>query len=190
MELLKERIRAQGRVLNENVLKVDCFLNHQVAPKLMREIGAEFARIFADCGVTRVATIESSGIAPALTTAEALGVPLLIMKKQTSRILQDDLLQCEVMSFTKAKKYQLTASRAYIQPEDRVLIIDDFLAHGEAALGACSIVEQAGAKVAGIGAVIEKAFQPGHERLIAMGYNLHSLARVSRMAPGEIEFID
>ena len=190
MELLKERIRAEGRVLNSEVLKVDSFLNHQVDPALMRAIGEEFARIFPDSGVTRVATIESSGIAPAMATAEKLGVPLLIMKKQTSRILSDDLIQCEVQSFTKSRRYQLTASRKYIVPGDRVLVIDDFLAFGEAALGACSIVEQAGATVAGIGAVIEKAFQPGHDRLIKLGYDLHSLARVSRMAMGEIDFVE
>lgn len=190
MELLKERIRTQGRVLNSDVLKVDCFLNHQVDVKLMRAIGQEFARRFRDAGVTRVVTIESSGIAPAAMTAEELDVPLLVMKKQTSRILQDDLLQCEVKSFTKNTKYQLTASAKYIQPGDRVLVIDDFLAFGEAALGACHIVEMAGAHVVGIGVVIEKAFQPGHNNLLNMGYDLHSLARVSRMEPGLVEFID
>lgn len=190
MELLKQRIRAQGIALNSDVLKVDSFLNHQVDPALMREIGREFARAFADAGANRVATIESSGIAPALMTAQELGLPLLVMKKQRSRILQDDLIQTEVTSFTKGAKYQLTASRAYIQPGDRVLIIDDFLAFGEAALGACAIVKQAGAEVAGIGAVIEKAFQPGHERLVSLGYNLCSLARVSRMEPGVIEFVE
>lgn len=190
MELLKQRIRAQGIALNSDVLKVDSFLNHQVDPDLMRKIGAEFARAFEGAGATRVATIESSGIAPALMTADILGLPLLIMKKQRSKILQDGLIQTEVTSFTKGTKYQLTASRAYIQPGDRVLVIDDFLAFGEAALGACSIIEQAGATVVGIGAVIEKAFQPGHERLVSLGYNLCSLARVSHMEPGVIEFVD
>lgn len=190
MEQLKERIRTQGRVLNSDVLKVDCFLNHQVDPHLMRAIGEEFARLFADEGVTRIVTIESSGIAPAVMTADIMKLPLLVMKKQTSRILQDDLLQCEVMSFTKSTRYQLTASSKYILPDDRVLVIDDFLAFGEAALGACRLVEMAGAKVVGIGAVIEKAFQPGHDKLVSMGYNLHSLARVSRMEPGLVEFVD
>lgn len=190
MEMLKERIRSEGHVLNSDVLKVDSFLNHQVDPALMRAIGEEFARIFADANVTRVATIESSGIAPALYTAEYMNVPLLIMKKRGSRILDEDLVQCEVKSFTKGNTYQLTASRHYISPDDRVLVIDDFLAMGEAGMGACRLIESVGAKVAGIGAVIEKAFQPGHDKLIQAGYNLHSLARVSRMAPGEIEFVD
>ena len=190
MEMLKERIRSEGHVLNSDVLKVDSFLNHQVDPALMRAIGAEFARIFAGAGITRVATIESSGIAPALYTAEYMNVPLLIMKKRGSRILDEDLVQCEVRSFTKGNTYQLTASRHYIAPGDRVLVIDDFLAMGEAALGACTLIESAGAVVAGIGAVIEKAFQPGHDKLIKLGYNLHSLARVSRMEPGRIEFVD
>ena len=190
MELLKERIKAEGRVLNEEVLKVDSFLNHRVDPVLMRQIGEEFARIFAGSGATLVATIESSGIAPATYAAEYLGTPLLIMKKRTSRILDEDLLQCEVMSFTKQSRYQLTASRRYISADDRVIVIDDFLAFGEAALGACSLIEKAGARVVGIGAVIEKAFQPGHDRIIKLGYDLHSLARVSRMAPGEREFVE
>lgn len=190
MELLKERIRTQGHVLNENVLKVDCFLNHRVDPCLMRQIGAEFARLFQGSGATSIATIESSGIAPALMTADAMGLPLLIMKKQTSRILNEDLLQAEVKSFTKSARYQLTASRKYISPNDRVIIIDDFLAFGEAALGACTIIQSAGASVVGIGAVIEKSFQPGHDRLVGMGYNLHSLARIARMSPDHIEFAD
>ncbi len=190
MELLEERIRREGQVLNGDVLKVDSFLNHQVDPELMRAVGKEFARLFADANVTRIATIESSGIAPALYTAEYMNVPMVIMKKRTSRILDDNVEQCEVMSFTKGTKYQLTVSRSYINSDDRVLIIDDFLAMGEAALGAIKLVEGAGAKVAGIGAVIEKAFQPGHDKLIKAGYNLHSLARVKRMQPGEIEFED
>ncbi len=190
MELLKERIRREGQVLNSDVLKVDSFLNHQVDPELMRAVGKEFAQLFADAGVTRIATIESSGIAPALYTAEYMHLPMVIMKKRTSRILDDNVVQCEVMSFTKGNMYQLTVSRNYIKPDDRVLIIDDFLAMGEAAFGAIKLVEGAGATVAGIGAVIEKAFQPGHDKLVAAGYNLHSLARVKSMKPGEIEFVD
>lgn len=190
MELLKQRILKQGRALSEHVLKVDSFLNHQVDPRLMRAIGMEFADIYANMGITRVATIESSGIAPALMTAELMELPLVIMKKQTSRVLSDDLLQCEVTSFTKGNKYQLTISRDYLLPEDKVLIIDDFLAYGEAAMGACGLIRQAGASVGGIGIVIEKSFQPGHDRLVQAGYELHSLARIKRMAPGKIEFVD
>ena len=188
MEMLKERIRSEGHVLNSDVLKVDSFLNHQVDPALMRAIGAEFARIFAGAGITRVATIESSGIAPALYTAEYMNVPLLIMKKRGSRILDEDLVQCEVRSFTKGNTYQLTASRHYIAPGDRVLVIDDFLARGEALRGLCEIVQAAGAELVGIGCAVEKGFQGGGDKLRAAGVNLHSLAIIESAEPGNIVF--
>ena len=115
-----------------------------------------------------------------------MNVPLLIMKKRGSRILDEDLVQCEVRSFTKGNTYQLTASRHYIAPGDRVLVIDDFLAMGEAALGACTLIESAGAAVAGIGAVIEKAFQPGHQKLEKDGYTVHALAKVLGIEDGKL----
>lgn len=190
MELLKQRIRRDGRALNEHVLMVDSFLNHQVDVGLMRAVGEEFARQFAGCGITRVMTIESSGIAPATMTALAMGLPLVVMKKSISSILSEGILQTEVHSFTKNSSYQLTLKQKFVAEGDRVLVIDDFLANGEAAFGAARLVEQAGAQVAGIGIVIEKAFQPGHQRLIEAGYRVVSLARVSRMAENLIEFVD
>lgn len=188
MELLKQKILSDGRALSEQVLLVDSFLNHQVDPALMKAVGEEFARRYADDGVTRVATIESSGIAPAVMTALTLNVPMVILKKSTSSILKDDLLQTEVFSFTKNKSYQLTLKRHFVHPNDRVLLIDDFLANGEAAFGGIRLLEEAGATVVGVGAVIAKAFQPGLKKLRDAGYRVDALAPVIRMAENVIEF--
>lgn len=188
MELLKRRILADGAALSESVLLVDSFLNHQVDPELMEKVGEEFAARFADAGVTRVVTIESSGIAPAVMCARKMGVPMVIMKKQPSSILKDGVIQTEVFSFTKNSAYQLTLKSHFINEGDRVLIIDDFLANGEAAFGAIRLVEQAGGAVAGIGAVIAKAFQPGMKKLRAAGYRVEALAPVRRMDKNIIEF--
>lgn len=190
MELLKQRICQDGKALNADVLLVDSFLNHQVDVGLMHAIGHEFAQIFKDAGVTKLATIESSGIAPAVFTALELGVPMLIMKKSISSILSEELHQTPVFSFTKGTSYQLTLKARFIDPSDNVLIIDDFLANGEAALGAARVVKMAGATVAGLGIVIEKAFQPGRERLLEAGYRPISLAKIIQMEPGNIEFAE
>ena len=141
MKLLEERIRSEGRALSETVLKVDGFINHQVDPVLMSEIGKTLASYYKDKGVTKVFTIESSGIAPAVYTAMELGVPMVILKKQTSKILTGDVFQTNITSFTKGTSYELTLSQNYIQPDDVVLVIDDFLANGEAATGATRLVE-------------------------------------------------
>lgn len=188
MELLKQKILECGRALNEHVLLVDSFLNHQVDVPLMQEIGKEFAARFADAGITRVVTIEASGIAPAAMAAMALNVPLVIMKKSVSSILKDGILQTEVFSFTKNSSYQLTLKSEFIKKNDRVLLIDDFLANGEAAFGASRLLNEAGAYVAGIGIVIAKAFQPGLKRLRAAGFRVEVLAPVIRMNENLIEF--
>lgn len=188
MELLKQKILECGRALNEHVLLVDSFLNHQVDVPLMQEIGKEFAARFADAGITRVVTIEASGIAPAAMAAMALNVPLVIMKKSVSSILKDGILQTEVFSFTKNSSYQLTLKSEFIKKNDRVLLIDDFLANGEAAFGASRLLNEAGAYVAGIGIVIAKAFQPGLKRLRAAGFRVEVLAPVIRMTENLIEF--
>lgn len=190
MELLKQKIVECGRALNEHVLLVDSFLNHQVDVNLMHEIGKEFASRYANAGVTRVVTIESSGIAPAAMAALELNVPLVILKKSVSSILKDGILQTEVFSFTKNASYQLTLKPMFIKPNDRVLLIDDFLANGEAAFGACRLLKQAGAEIAGIGIVIAKAFQPGLKKLREAGYRVDVLASVSHMAENLIEFED
>ncbi len=188
MELLKRRILEEGRALSEHVLLVDSFLNHQVDVNLMKAIGEEFARRFADTGATRVVTIESSGIAPATMTALAMNLPMVIMKKSVSSILKDSIIQREVFSFTKNAPYLLTLKTDFVHPGDRVILIDDFMANGEAAFGGIALLEQAGARVVGVGTVIAKAFQPGMRKLRAAGYRVEALAPVSRMGEGFIEF--
>ena len=190
MELLKQRIREEGRALNADVLLVDSFLNHQVDVALMQAIGEEFARRFAQERMERVVTVESSGIAPAAMTALAMGLPLVVLKKQTSRILSEDVWQSTVRSFTKGTQYELTLKRRYMPEGARVLLIDDFLASGEAALGVLDVLRQAGAVLAGVGIVIEKAFQPGRARLQAQGCAVHALARIAAMGPQGIVFDD
>lgn len=189
MKLLEEKILAEGKAVNEEILKVDSFINHQVDPELMKQIGETFASHYKDKGVTKVVTIESSGIAPAVMTAMALGVPLVILKKQPSKILNDDLYQTVVTSFTKGTSYELTLSRKFISEDDHVLIIDDFLANGEATTGAIRLLRLAHATVAGIGILIEKSFQPGREKLINQGIDVFSLARIGKLEKDYIEFL-
>ena len=188
MERLKQKILSEGKALSEHVLLVDSFLNHQVDPELMQAVGEEFAARFADEAVDRVVTIESSGIAPAVMTALAMKKPMVILKKSKSSILQDGVLQTEVFSFTKNASYQLTLKAQFVHPGDRVLLIDDFLANGEAAFGGIRLLEQAGATVAGVGAVIAKAFQPGMGKLRAAGYRVEALAAVQSLSRGKISF--
>lgn len=190
MKELKERILNEGRAINEDILKVDSFINHQVDPALMTSIGKEFASHFAGKGITKVATIESSGIAPAFATAAALNVPLIIMKKQPSKILNDSLFQTEVTSFTKGTSYELTVSSKFLNENDHVLIIDDFLANGEAATGAIRLIRMSHATIAGIGVLIEKSFQPGHEKLVSQGFDVYALARIKHLEAGKIEFCE
>lgn len=189
MESLHKRILEEGNALSDTVLKVDSFLNHQVDPKLMYEMGTYFKNYYIDHKVTKIFTIESSGIAPTAMTAMQMNLPMVILKKQGSKILNGDFYQTTVHSFTKGSDYELTLSKKYINEEDNILIIDDFLANGEAALGAARLVEEAGAKVAGIGIVIEKSFQKGPQMLKDKGYDVYSLARISRLSAGQIEFV-
>lgn len=191
MDLLKEKIKNDGIVINENVLKVDNFLNHQIDTKLMDLIGKEFADYFKEKNITKVVTIESSGIAPAYATALKLDVPLVIFKKQSSAILDTDTtIQTPVHSFTKNTDYVLMASKRYLSENDNILIIDDFLANGQAALGAYRILKEAGSSVAGIGIVIEKSFQDGRKKLEDLGLDVYSLARVSKISSDGIEFLN
>ncbi|MBE5819474.1 MAG: xanthine phosphoribosyltransferase [Clostridiales bacterium] len=190
MDLLKDKILKDGIALNSEVLKVDSFINHQVDVNLMKEIGIEFANYFRNKNITKVFTIETSGIAPAVFTSLELNVPLVILKKQNSKILNDNFYTTEVKSFTKNTTYNLTLSKNYIDTNDNILIIDDFLANGEAAKGAIKLIENANAKVAGIGIVIEKAFQPGRNFLEASGYDIYSLARIKSLDNTKINFID
>ena len=189
MKELEEKIKNDGSILSEDILKVDSFVNHQVDPELMLHIGQDFAEHFKGRGITKVVTIESSGIAPALMTAQQLGVPLVILKKQPSKILNDNLYQTQVTSYTKGTSYELTLSANYIGEKDHVLIIDDFLANGEAATGAIRLLRKAHATVAGVGILIEKSFQPGREKIKSQGFEVYSLYRVSKMIKDYIEFI-
>ena len=191
MDLLKEKIENDGIVINEHVLKVDNFLNHQVDTKLMDLIGEEFSSYFRNKQITKVVTIESSGIAPAYSTALKLDVPLVIFKKQSSAILDTETtIQTPVHSFTKNTDYILMASKKYLSENDNVLIIDDFLANGQAAMGAYRILKEAGSSVAGIGIVIEESFQDGRKKLEALGLDVYSLARVSKISSDGIEFLN
>ena len=190
MKLLEDMILEKGKVIDDNILKVNSFINHQVDSKLMKEIGLEFSNYFKNRGITRVFTIESSGIAPAVMTSYELDVPLVILKKQISSTLDDDIYQTKIKSFTKNITYNLTISKDYINSNDRILIIDDFLANGEASKGAIKIIENAGATVVGIGIVIEKSFQNGRNYLENLGYDVYSLARIKSLKNGKIEFLD
>lgn len=189
MKILEDMILERGIAVNEDILKVDSFVNHQVDPELMKNIGDEFAEHFKGQGITKVATIESSGIAPALMTALALNVPMLILKKQPSKILNQDLYQTVVTSYTKGTSYELTLSKNFISENDHVLIIDDFLANGEAATGAIRLIRKARATIAGVGILIEKSFQPGYEKLTEQGIDVYSLARIAKLGEGVIEFV-
>lgn len=189
MKELEEKILKEGHALSENILKVDSFINHQVDPVLMQQIGDAFAGHFGNKGITKVVTIESSGIAPALMTALSLNVPMIILKKQPSKVLNDNLYQTVITSFTKGTSYELTLSQQFINENDHVLIVDDFLANGEAATGAIRLLRKAHATIAGVGILIEKSFQPGRGKLMEQGIDVYSLARISKLGKDLIEFI-
>ncbi len=190
MNFLEERIVKDGTVKPGNVLKVDSFLNHQMDVKLLDRIGAEFARRFAGEKITKVLTIESSGIAIACSVARELGVPMVFAKKAQSVNLDGEMYVAEVDSFTHKRRNLVIVSKKYLNPEDRVLIVDDFLANGCALQGLISIVDDAEAEVVGCGIVIEKGFQEGGHRIRNLGYRLESLAIVDAMDPetGSITF--
>ncbi|MGN2410709.1 xanthine phosphoribosyltransferase [Pseudomonas syringae] len=188
MEALHKKIREKGIVLSDQVLKVDAFLNHQIDPALMKQIGDEFARRFADAGVTKIVTIEASGIAPAVMAGLNMGVPVIFARKHQSLTLTENLLSASVYSFTKQVESTVAISPRHLNSNDKVLIIDDFLANGKAAQALISIIKQAGATVAGLGIVIEKSFQGGRAELDAQGYHVESLARVESLAGGVVTF--
>jgi xanthine phosphoribosyltransferase len=186
---LEQKILAEGIVLSEEVLKVDSFLNHQIDPVMMQLIGQEFARLFKDAGITKIITIEASGIAPAVMAGLELGVPVIFARKYQSLTLKDDLYRSKVFSFTKQIESTIAISNKHISSADKVLVIDDFLANGQAALGLADLIHQAKAEVVGIGIVIEKSFQPGRDILLEKGYRVESLARVKSLANGTVEFV-
>ena len=188
METLEARILKDGYVLGENILKVDSFLTHQVDLHLMKEIGEVFAAKFKNAGITKVVTIEASGIAPALYTADALAVPMIFAKKSKNITMNEGILTAEVFSFTKQVTNTVSIAGKYLSEKDKVLIVDDFLANGQAAKGLVEIVEQAGAKVEAVGIVIEKSFQEGRGLLEEAGIPVFSLARLERFENGKVVF--
>ena len=190
MNFLEQRIMQEGIVKPGNVLKVDSFLNHQMDISLLEQIGKEFRRRFADKKITKVLTIEASGIAIAYPVAKEFGVPLVFAKKSKSINIDGDMYVAEVESFTHKNKNQVIVSKKFLTADDHVLIIDDFLANGCALQGLISIVESAEATVEGVGIAIEKGFQDGGYRMRNLGYQLESLAIVDAMNPetGEITF--
>ncbi|WP_119318114.1 xanthine phosphoribosyltransferase [Companilactobacillus formosensis] len=190
MKELEERIRKDGRVLGKDVLKVDSFLNHQVDPMLMEKMGEEFYNHFKDAGINKILTVESSGIAPAVMTGLKFEVPVVFARKHKSVTLTDDLYTSEVYSFTKKTSNHISIDKRYLSKDDTVLIIDDFLANGQAVNGLDTIIEDAGATLAGIGIVIEKSFQKGRQLIDKSGIPIYSLARIKAFENGQVVFQD
>lgn len=190
MDILKEKILSEGIVLSDQVLKVDAFLNHQIDPRLMQFIGHEFAERFRGQGITKIVTIEASGIAPAVMAGLELGIPVIFARKFQSLTLKNDLLISKVFSFTKQTESTIAISAKHLTAADHVLVIDDFLANGHAAKALIDLISQAGASIAGLGIVIEKSFQDGRRLLEEEGYRIESLARVASLADGKVSFID
>ena len=189
MHALEQKILSEGIVLSDQVLKVDAFLNHQIDPVLMQQIGKEFAARFKDAGITKIITIEASGIAPAVMAGLELGVPVIFARKYQSLTLKDDLYRSKVFSFTKQIESTIAISNKHISASDKALVIDDFLANGQAALGLADLIHQAKAEVVGIGIVIEKSFKTGLQLLLDKGYRVESLARIKSLENGAVEFV-
>ncbi len=181
MKLLEEKIIRDGRVLEGNILKVDNFLNHQIDVMFMCEVGKEFKRLFKESGITKIVTIEASGIGIACLTAQYFGVPVVFAKKSKSTNISANVYSSRVESYTHGRTFDVIISKQYLSENDRVLIIDDFLATGNALVGLIDIVEQAKATVAGCGIVIEKAYQNGGKLIRDKGYRVESLARIASM---------
>lgn len=190
MQQLIERIKRDGVVRPGGVLKVDSFLNHQIDPELSYDMAKEIHRLFADEKVDKILTIEASGIGMAVLTGLVFGCPVLFAKKSKTINLSDDIYSATVYSFTHQVSKQVLVSKRYLNPDERVLIVDDFLANGAALEGLCDIVGQAGAEVVGAAVAIEKAFQPGGERLRGKGLRIEALARIASMSDDSIEFCE
>jgi len=191
LNYLEKRILEDGIVEPGNVLKVDSFLNHQIDPIVMEEVVSEFIDYFGDRRITKIITIEASGIAPAIMLAAKLKVPMLFAKKtEPSTLKNDDRYETFVHSYTKDVTSKVIVSKKYIDKEDSVLIIDDFLANGQAVMGLVDIVQQAKAEVAGVGICIEKSFQPGHQQIKDAGIDLYSICRIESLKNGKVTFVE
>ncbi|MBP1989206.1 xanthine phosphoribosyltransferase [Paenibacillus eucommiae] len=189
MELLKKRIQEVGVVVSDQVLKLDAILNHQVDPVLVTEMGKEFARLFVETKPDKVMTVESSGIAMAFATAYELGVPMVFARRKKTPMMDQDTYSERVPSFTKGIVTDIVVSTHYLKKGERVLLIDDFIANGDAARGLIRIIEKAEAELVGVGIAVEKAFQIGGSSLRERGIRVESLARISSLANGRIEFV-
>lgn len=190
MRELEERIKNDGQVLGEDVLKVDNFLNHQVDPQLMYHMGEEFHRLFQDKKITKILTVESSGIAPAVMAGLIFQVPVVFARKHKSLTLKNDLYTAKVYSFTKKVSNEISISKKFLNSDDHVLIIDDFLANGQAVQGLMEIINAADATLEGVGIVIEKTFQKGRQLLDENGVEVQSLARIKAFENGQVVFVD
>ncbi len=188
VEALKERIRREGRNLGRGILKVDSFINHQVDPELMMTVGRELAGRFADAGATKVLTAEISGIAPALTTAMALGIPVVYARKTKPITMPEHVYRQTAPSHTKGRNVELMASPEFLRPSDRILIVDDFLASGQTISALVRLVEEARAELVGIGVLIEKRFEGGRALLEGLGVPIESLVVITDMSDGRIVF--
>ena len=190
MEALEKRILQDGHIIDNRILKVDNFLNHQIDTALIFEIGREFARLFHQTPIDRIVTIESSGIAIALATAASLGnIPVVFARKKRSLLTTEEQYHTSIYSYTKEESYNVSISKPFLPAGDNVLIIDDFLASGEAAMGLTSLIQEAQCHIAGIGIVIEKSFQPGRGRLEQAGFRVESLARIAGFEDGLPVFV-
>ncbi|WP_103422823.1 xanthine phosphoribosyltransferase [Fructilactobacillus lindneri] len=187
---MKTAIKEHGTVLPGNILKVNSFLNHQIDPNLMYKIGKEFAQLFQTAKITKIITVESSGIAPAMMTGLALNVPVVFARKSKSLTVRDDVYTAEVISYTKKTNNQIYIEKKFINSDDHILIIDDFLANGEAVKGLLQIIKNANANLTGVGIVIEKSFQPGAQYLRDQGIIVHSLARIKSLANNKVTFMN
>ncbi len=191
MSYLKEKIIKDGVVINESVLKVDSFLNHQIDPKVLKEVTNEIVEYFKEKEITKVMTIEASGIAPAIQIAAHFDVPMLFAKKaEPTTLKNEELFETDVHSYTKNKTSRVIVSKEYLSSDDKVLIIDDFLANGEAALGLIELVNQAGGEVVGVGICVEKSFQPGRQKLEDAGIDIFSICRVASLENNEVSFVE
>ena len=188
MRILEDRIRKDGKVLPGDILKIDSFLNHQMDIALINEIGKEFRRIFSDSPVTKILTIEASGIGIACITAQYFNVPVVFAKKAQSINLDGDMYTTQVQSFTHKKVYDVILAKRFLSPEDHVLLIDDFLANGCALMGLIDIVRKSGASLTGAGIVIEKGFQTGGQQIRDMGVRVESLAIIDSMSESGLTF--
>lgn len=189
MDLLKQKVEADGVVIDEKILKVDGFLNHQIDARLMYDVGQTFYEQFKDEGITKILTIEASGIAPAIMAAMHFDVPCLFAKKAVPSTLKKDAYQADIHSFTKNTTSTVIVSNEFLGEHDHVLIIDDFLANGDASLGLNEIVEKAHATTVGVGIVVEKSFQPGRERLEQAGLTVSSLCKVASLSGNKVTFL-